>query len=64
MIELPMRPEYGGCKSWIELDVDVPTDNATPVLINTAFEIHLRHFRTALDGAVAPVLLAANATNA
>ena len=63
-VELPMLPEYGGCKSWIELEADISTDDATPVLINIAFEIHLRHFRAALDGADAPVLLAANAPNA
>jgi hypothetical protein len=25
------RPEYAGCKTWVELDSPVPTDGATPV---------------------------------
>ena len=30
--ELPLRPEYDGCKTWVELDRELPTDGATPVL--------------------------------
>src|SRR6185436_20085199 len=31
-IELPMLPAYGGCKSWIEVDQDISTEGAMPVL--------------------------------
>ncbi|QDU21230.1 DUF1802 family protein [Urbifossiella limnaea] len=36
-VEVPERPEYAGCKTWVELVDDVPTDGATPVLSDTAF---------------------------
>lgn len=47
-IELPMLPNYGGCKSWIELAEDIPTDAAQPVLVEAAFQAKLRHFESAL----------------
>lgn len=31
-ILIPNQPEYAGCKSWIELKVDVPKSNSKPVL--------------------------------
>ena len=43
-VELPMRHEYGGCKSWIELEVDIPTDQARPVLNDAAFATKLVQF--------------------
>lgn len=53
-VELPLRPEYAGCKSWVELDCDVPTDNARPVLSDAAFAAKLDRFRAALgDPAIA-----------
>jgi hypothetical protein len=36
-VDLPMRPEYGGCKSWIELEEDIPLTGARPVLADAAF---------------------------
>lgn len=47
-VELPMLEEYGGCKSWIELAVDVPSNGARPVLDDTTFEAKLTEFRNAL----------------
>jgi len=35
---IPMLPEYGGCKSWIELAADVPLQPSTPALDQAAFE--------------------------
>jgi hypothetical protein len=64
VVERPMRAEYAGCKSWIDLDDDIATDGAEPVLINAAFEIRLRHFRAALGRADAPILLAAGHASA
>jgi hypothetical protein len=52
-IELPMRDEYGGCKSWIELERDVETGNAAPVLADEEFALKLRNFRSALEASVA-----------
>jgi len=31
-IELTDKPEYEGCKTWVELERDLPTDGAVPVL--------------------------------
>lgn len=47
-IELPMLPNYGGCKSWIELAEDIPIDAAQPVLAEDAFRACLHAFETAL----------------
>lgn len=46
-VELPMLPAYGGCKSWIELDADLPTKEAVSVLSETAFAEKLERFRNA-----------------
>jgi hypothetical protein len=50
-IELPMRPGYGGCKSWIELERDISIDDATPVLDDAAFSRKVIQFQIALDPA-------------
>src|SRR5688572_10164437 len=44
-IELPMTPSYGGCKSWIELEADLATKEAVPVLKDDAFAEKLKRFR-------------------
>jgi hypothetical protein len=36
-IELPERPEYAGCRTWVELERELPTEGATPVLDDAAF---------------------------
>jgi hypothetical protein len=51
-ISLPMRDEYGGCKSWVELDSIISTDGAQPVLTEREFEGKLQHFHAALEPAV------------
>lgn len=48
-ITLPMLESYGGCKSWIELALDVDTSKATPVLTEGEFEARLKAFREALS---------------
>ncbi len=50
-IEIPMSPAYGGCKSWIELDRDIPIQDATPVLDQAAFDHKLGRFLAALNTA-------------
>ena len=50
-LELPMLPAYGGCKSWIDLAEEISTDEATPVLGDSAFTAKLAAFHNALGGA-------------
>ena len=40
--EVVERPEYAGCKTWVNLDSAIPTDGATPVLTDKAFAGRLR----------------------
>lgn len=47
-VTLPMRPAYGGCKSWIGLEENIPVANATPVLADQDFASHLAALQTAL----------------
>ncbi|HET7481088.1 MAG TPA: DUF1802 family protein [Rubrobacteraceae bacterium] len=37
-VELPYREEYGGCKSWIQLQDSVSTEGARPALPDEEFE--------------------------
>ena len=36
-VEVPERPEYAGCKTWVELDPGAEEHPASPVLDDTAF---------------------------
>ena len=47
-MDLPMLEEYGGCKSWIELEPSMDIDGANPVLEDVIFEQKLADFREAL----------------
>lgn len=49
-IELPMLPDYGGCRSWIELAVDVPDDSAIPVLDEAAYTRRIQALEAASGG--------------
>ena len=49
VVELPMRPEYGGCKSWVDLETIIPTDGAQPALTDGEFAEKLRLFHAALE---------------
>ena len=49
-VDLPLRPEYGGCKSWIELATDVPVEGATPALSDTEFALRWRAVADAVEG--------------
>lgn len=44
IVELPMLPAYGGCKSWIQLDQEVVAEGAQPVINDTTFETKLELF--------------------
>lgn len=45
---LPMRDSYGGCKSWIELEQDVPTPDTSPVVPSDEFDLRLKSIQAAL----------------
>jgi len=49
-VELTMLPQFGGCKSWVELDRDIATTGATAVLNEEVFEQKLRLLRKSLGG--------------
>ncbi len=40
--ELPEQPEYAGCHSWVELEQPLPTEGASAVLAESAFNDVLR----------------------
>ena len=46
-VELPVLPSYSGCKSWIELETDLPSKGAAPVLGDAGFGEKLERFRKA-----------------
>jgi hypothetical protein len=52
--EVQVLPQYGGCKSWIELDPEIPTDGAVPVLGKDNFESRLKLFQEALASVNSP----------
>jgi hypothetical protein len=47
-IEIPMRSEYGGCKSWIELHEEISEEGSSPVLDEHTFAAKFEAFRAAL----------------
>jgi hypothetical protein len=49
VIELPVVAAYGGCKSWIELESEVSTVGAVPVLDDPAFDRELARVMGALN---------------
>jgi hypothetical protein len=53
-MELPETPAYAGCRTWVELDREIPTAGATPVLDDKAFADLLE----TLDRRLTPTALA------
>lgn len=47
--DLPNLPEYGGCKSWIELASDISVNDARPVLDEDTFASQLTKFQRAIS---------------
>jgi hypothetical protein len=47
-IELPAGPEFGGCKSWLKLDLDVPEAGRTPALDDATYATQIAAVRDAL----------------
>jgi hypothetical protein len=52
--EIPDRPEYQGCHSWVDLHEALPTDGAVPVLDDAAY----RDVQTNLDLILNPTAFA------
>jgi hypothetical protein len=48
---LEMREDYTGCKSWVELESDVPTEGSRPVLGDDEFARRSAEIREALQSA-------------
>jgi hypothetical protein len=48
-VRLPVLPSYGGCKSWVDLEQEIPSEPAAPVLSKEAFNEKLNQFHAALD---------------
>ncbi|HWD21155.1 MAG TPA: DUF1802 family protein, partial [Verrucomicrobiae bacterium] len=48
-LNLPMSPAYGGCKSWITLEQDIPTPTTDPVLTDAEFAEKLKAFHSELE---------------
>jgi hypothetical protein len=46
--EIPDTAYYGGCRTWVELDRELPTEGATPVLSDRAFHDLLVTIESAL----------------
>ncbi|MGV3772630.1 MAG: DUF1802 family protein [Verrucomicrobiales bacterium] len=55
---LPMRPAYGGCKSWIEVEESFSPDHARPALADDDFQRKLLAFRKVFQ----PYLVLASAS--
>jgi hypothetical protein len=48
-VEIPWREAYDGCRSWIELEDEVPQDGLLPALSDTAFALHAARVEQALS---------------
>ena len=46
---VPYRPQYGGCKSWVTLDREVPLGALTPVLSQERFQRKIDEIRHSLS---------------
>lgn len=46
--EIPLSDSHAGCKSWIELEEDIPTAGATPVLNDAEYESRAAKIRDRL----------------
>jgi hypothetical protein len=53
-VELLVLPSYAGCKSWVDLEQEISTEAATPVLSKEVFNEKLNQFHAALDAEAGP----------
>jgi hypothetical protein len=49
VFELPDSDYYAGCRSWVELERELPTEGATPVLDEAAFKALIRRLEDRLN---------------
>ncbi len=49
-LQLPVKPEYTGCKSWVPLDENIPIEGAQPVIDNQRFRRALEEISSRLEG--------------
>lgn len=47
-VDVTERPEYAGCKTWVELDAGIRTEGAVPVLSDEAFAGQLKQITAVL----------------
>lgn len=47
---LPETPHYAGCRSWVDLSQELPTDHLIPVLPIDDHRAHMNEIRCALTG--------------
>jgi hypothetical protein len=40
-VEIPERPRYGGCVSWLKFDDEIDVGDTAPVMSDSAFEARL-----------------------
>jgi hypothetical protein len=52
--EIPDTAYYGGCRTWVELERELPTEGATPILNDQAF----RDVQFTIESALNPTALA------
>jgi hypothetical protein len=46
--ELPVTPAYAGCRSWVDLEVELSTAGCQPVLSNESFSRQIQSIRSVL----------------
>ncbi|HEX4614059.1 MAG TPA: DUF1802 family protein [Urbifossiella sp.] len=49
VVDVPDRTEYAGCKTWVELEDDVPMTGAVPVLSDEAFATYVKAVNAILN---------------
>ena len=47
-VAIPYKSEYGGCRSWLDLDVDLATTPATPALSDEAYQAQVKQIQQAI----------------
>jgi hypothetical protein len=48
-IDIPDRPSYAGCRSWIPLEDQIPTAGSTPVMATGTYEIRIERIGRVLQ---------------
>jgi hypothetical protein len=51
---IPVRPHYAGCRSWVDLEVELPTAGSRPVLDDDAFDREVRRITARIKSSDEP----------